>query len=108
MAVVFMIFIQMAIPSWKKIIPQLIVASFLVIFVAPIIDWIVSGGKGLKMTYFFDAPKEMFFSFFSLFFKNFSEGVTLGLKIEGILILLFLSSLVYFTSKNGKNWLYTS
>lgn len=101
-ALVFMIFIQIAIPGWKNIIPQLIVSSFFVIFIAPIVDWVVSGGKGLKMTYLFDAPKEMFFSFFSFFIKNFGNGVTFGLKIEGILILLSLSYLVYFTSKNIK------
>jgi 4-hydroxybenzoate polyprenyltransferase len=101
-AMVFMIFLQMAIPSWKRIAPQFVSISFLVIFVAPIVDWIVSGGKGLKMTYLFDTPKEMLHSLLFFLVKNFDSGVTFGLRIEGILILLSFGLLVYFISKNWK------
>src|SRR3989344_5410346 len=61
-AVVFMIFLQLVIPSWKKVIPQLTAISFF-------------GG-------------------------NLYTGVTLGIRIEIVLMLLFIGLLVYFIEKS--------
>ena len=100
--VVFMIILQKAVPSWKNIIPQFVAVSFLMIFIAPIIDWIISGGKGLKMVYLFDPPKEMLFSFLYFTNKSLNGGSTLGLQIEIALMLLLVGLFVYLVSKNWK------
>lgn len=81
----FMVFFQIVLPSWKNVAPQFVAISSLGVLVAPVIDWIISGGKGLKMTYFFVG-----------------NGATFGLKIEIALGLLFLGLFVYFISKSWK------
>lgn len=107
-AMVFMFLVQKALPDWRHIVSQLVVSSFLIIFIAPIIDWIVSAGKGLKMTYLFDSPGEMFSSFFLFLFGNFGNGVSLGLRIEGVLLAALLGLLVYMISRNWKRTLIIS
>jgi len=99
-AVVFMIFLQLVIPSWKKVIPQLTAISFLAVLIGPIADFIISGGKGFRMAYLFDTPKEMLVSFFTFFGGNLYTGVTLGIRIEIVLMLLFIGLLVYFIEKS--------
>lgn len=99
-AVVFMIFIKLVLPSWKKIAPQFVSLAFIVVLVAPIIDWVVSGGKGLTMTYLFNSPKEMIFSFLTFFGSDFSTGITFGLRIEMAVILLFVGAIVYSTKRS--------
>ena len=99
-AVIFMIFLQLVIPSWKKVIPQLTAISFLAVLIGPIADFIISGGKGFRMAYLFNTPKEMLVSFFTFFGGNLYTGVTLGIRIEIVLMLLFIGLLVYFIEKS--------
>jgi len=101
-AVVFMIFLQIAVPSWKKIIPQLTVISFLAILIGPVADWILSGGNGFKMAYLFETPREMLSSFLSFFGGNLSVGVTWGIRIEMALLFLFIWLFVFFVEKNWR------
>jgi 4-hydroxybenzoate polyprenyltransferase len=101
-AVVLMIFLQIAVPSWKKVIPQLTAISFLALLVGPLADWIISGGNGFRMAYLFEAPREMMFSFLSFFGKNLSVGVTWGIRIEMALLLLFIGLFVYFAQKSWR------
>lgn len=100
-AVIFMIVIQISIPKWKHITPQLIAVSFFAVLIAPIIDWAVSGGRGLKMVYLFDTPKRILLSFLSFTNESSGGGSTIGLQIEIGLVLLTLGLLVYFV---GKSW----
>lgn len=102
MAVVFMIFLQKILPSWRHVAPQLIALSFIMIFIAPIADWVISGGKGLTMTYLFDSPREMFVSLLTFFGKNLYVGITWGLRIEIALVVLFIGFFVYFVEKSLK------
>lgn len=101
-AVVTMIFLELAIPSWKKVIPQLVAVSFGVILISPIVDWIISGGQGLRMAYLFDTPREMIFSWFSFFGKDLSVGITWGLRIEVGIILFTTGLLIYFLEKSWR------
>ncbi|OHA94122.1 MAG: hypothetical protein A3E02_00550 [Candidatus Zambryskibacteria bacterium RIFCSPHIGHO2_12_FULL_38_34] len=101
-AVVFMIFLQVFIPSWKSVIPQLVAISFSAIFIAPVVDWLVSGGKGLRMLYLFDSPKGMLFSFLSFTNKSFNDSATIGLQIELASLIIFSGLLIYFVNKNWK------
>lgn len=74
-----------------------------VILLPPIIDLIISGGRGIKMAYlFFDGFPEMLPSFFSFFGKFIEPGITLGIRIEVALILAGLAYLTYLKSKSFK------
>lgn len=99
-AVVLMIFLQIAAPNWKKVIPQFTAVSMLAVIIGPIADWVISGEKGFRMAYLFEAPREMLVSFLSFFGKNLSMGVTWGIRIEMALILLFIGLFVYFVQKS--------
>jgi len=96
-----MIFFHFVIPSWRKAVPQFIALASPILFLPPIVDWIISGGKGIKMTYLFNTPKEMIYSFLSIF--SHKVGVaTVGIKIEIILALLLFGVLVYFIQRSWK------
>lgn len=99
-AVIIMIFLQSIVPRWKNVIPQLTALSLLTVFIAPIADWIITGGKGVKMAYLFDTSKELFASFFSFFSANISANITEGIRIEVAFILLFAGLLMYGIEKN--------
>ncbi|NLE07217.1 MAG: UbiA family prenyltransferase [Parcubacteria group bacterium] len=91
-----MLILKVFIPNWKNIIPQFTAITLPAIFIPPIVDLIVSGGKGFKTTYFFDMPEEIFSSFL-----NFgSSGVTIGLRIEILIVLLCLGVFVYLVQKS--------
>lgn len=98
--VIFMILFQYSIPSWKNISTQFVAITSLIIFVAPIIDWIVSEGKGFRMTYFFDAPKNVAIRFLTFGVTDIYTGATIGLRIEIALVLLFFGLLVFFVQKS--------
>ena len=102
MVVVFMVFIREILPGWKHIAPQLAVFSFLLVFIAPVVDWIISGGEGLRMAYLFDAPREILISFLTFFGKDLSVGITWGIRAEVALALLSLGFVVYFAEKSFK------
>jgi 4-hydroxybenzoate polyprenyltransferase len=96
-----MVFFQIVIPSWKKVIPQFIALASPMLFIPPIADWIISRGKGIKMTYLFNTPAEIVSSFLSIF--SFKAGVaTAGIKIEIILALFLFGILVYFLQRSWK------
>ena len=92
------LFFSFAIPNWKNVIPQFVAMSSFVIFLPPIIDWIVSAGKGSKMTYFFDTPMGIWHSILDFG----SSSTTAGLKIEIALVLICLFALIYFVQKSWK------
>lgn len=97
-----MVILRFSIPNWSKIVPQITAFSFLVIVISPIIDFIASGGRGFKMFYMFDRPKEMLFSFLFFFGKHINNGATIGLVIEIALAIIFLGFFVYFVSGSLK------
>jgi 4-hydroxybenzoate polyprenyltransferase len=99
-ALVLMVFLWFAVPSWRQCLPQFAVCSFILVLLAPIIDFLISRGSGLQMTYLFETPRDMFFSFLTFFGPNWHQGITLGMRIELALILFLTSFLVYKTSRN--------
>lgn len=84
LAVIFMLFIQKAAPSWEKVSPQLVAVSMVVVFLAPIIDLLVSKGNA-TMTYFFLGQP--------------ATGITLGIRLEVVLIILFFGLFVYLSER---------
>lgn len=91
-----MLFLSVVIPNWKHVIPQFVVVTLPAVFIPPIVDWMVSGGKGFKVTYFFDKPSEMLHSLL-----NFgSVGTTIGLKVEMAAVFICFGILVYLIQKS--------
>lgn len=97
-----MVILRLFVPSWSKVIPQIVAFSFLAIIISPIVDFIVSKGQGSKMIYMLDKPKEMLFSFLCFFGKHINNGATVGLVIEIALAIIILGFFVYSVSKNLK------
>ena len=75
--------------------------GFLVILIPPILDLISGGVGGHGMSYLFVSGKELLLQFITYFSSgNISSGVTLGMKIEGILGFIFCYAYVYSATKN--------
>lgn len=58
-----------------------------IIWIAPITDLIVSLGHGFAMSYIITNPSVLFFDFLTFFGPHLTKGVTVGIRLEIILIL---------------------
>lgn len=76
--------------------------GFILIWLTPIIDLILTLGRGQKIMYMTFDPKNPFTTF--LFLQTMPEGITNGIRLELILIFVFIA--IYFFWKS-KNILYT-
>ncbi|MFA6353967.1 MAG: UbiA family prenyltransferase [Candidatus Paceibacterota bacterium] len=75
--------------------------GFFFIWIPPIVDLIFGGVGGHSINYLFVTGKELFLQFVTYFFsEQTNSGVTLGMKIEGILGGIFVFSYVYTITKN--------
>jgi len=95
-----MLVLQFVLPDWKKAIPLMTLYSMLLIYSAPIIDWIVSGGKGFVQGYLYVGPNELIHSFFTFFGPYHSPGITIGIHIELAMMFLGIGAFVYVVRKN--------
>ncbi len=81
-------------------IARVILPCFIILVIVPVIDLAVSGGKGLRLAYMTpeDTPSllEKFFTFFG---PNFRQGITLGIRVEVLLVIM--GSFFYFYLKKG-------
>ncbi len=98
-----LLILHFALPSWRKVLPQFISIAFVFILLAPIIDWSVSSGQGLTMTYLFQTPRELLHSFLTFFGPNIKQGITIGIRVELATILILSGLLIYSENKNQKN-----
>ena len=98
-ALIMMLVLGRAIPSWNKVIPAMTLFALLITIVPPIIDWLITGGKGVSMAYLFDIPHNMVYSFFTFFGPFTAQGITLGIRIELALILVGIGYFVYAVRK---------
>lgn len=74
-----------------------------IMLLPPIIDLLITGGRGAGMAYlFFNSFSEMAQSLLSFFGKFIEPGITLGIRIEVALILIGLGYLIYLRTKNLK------
>ena len=77
------------------------ILGFCIIWLAPIIDLMTGGIGGHTMTYLFTSGKDLLFQFLTYFGAGtIPSGVTLGIKIEGIFIIIFCYLYVYRVTKN--------
>lgn len=71
-----------------------------VIWLAPILDIIISFGHGYRMTYIFDTSSALIFDFLTFFGPRLTHGATYGIRIEIIIILLLIGWYVWLVRKN--------
>lgn len=107
LALSIMLFMYIVLPEWKKAIPGLILFGFTATWLAPILDFIVSGGRGFKMTYLFQHGIQLVQSYLT-FFGDPRYGITTGIHVEVMLIIIFFAVVYYFTQKNIWRTLATS
>lgn len=95
-ALVFMIYVRKVVPSFRHVAAVLGVLALTALFIAPILDWVITQGRGTTMAYLFDTPREMLTSLLTFF----GSGVTIGIRIEAFLILLGFGIFVYLSEKS--------
>ena len=95
-----MLLLQAVIPTWKKVLPQAVLFVLTLTFIPPIIDWIVSGGKGSTMAYLFESPSQMVRSLFSFFGPLTHAGITLGIRVELLILILGIGTVVYYVRRS--------
>jgi len=79
-------------------IAKTVLPAFIILILAPIVDLILSQGKGYNQTYLLpDVHGNLILRFFTLFGEYNNSGITPGIKIE--FIILFVGSFVYFYLK---------
>ncbi len=71
-----------------------------VIWLAPLIDIVLSFGKGYKMTYIFDSGNRLIFDFFTFFGSSLTNGATYGIRMGIIIILIGIGWYVWLNTKN--------
>lgn len=99
-ALASMLVFQYALPTWKKSIPVIALFGLTIMFVPPIIDWLVSGGKGISMAYIAQSPADMVYSFLTFFGRFVTRGATIGMRIEIAMALLGVGAFVYYVRKS--------
>jgi len=72
------------------------------IWLAPIIDILVSQGRGFKMMYLFDNGINLIFDFFTFFGPNLTFGATIGIRVGIFISLIAIGFLVYLKNKSLK------
>ncbi len=80
--------------------PKVILFGLPIIWIAPIIDLLLSGGKGYVMAYVRDTHFDLIRDFFTFFGPNFINGATPGMRIEIGLILIGAGLYVFFTTRS--------
>lgn len=70
------------------------------IWLAPLLDILVSKGRGLRMLYVFDSGKNLVFDFFTFFGPKISSGATIGIRFG---IALALIGIIYLIWKEIKD-----
>ena len=73
--------------------------GFLVIWIAPVIDFMAGGVGGYLISYFFIPAMELLWRFATFFGGNIDFGITLGIQIETVLGILFCFFYVYTATK---------
>lgn len=81
---------------------KVILYGSIIIWFAPIFDIISTGGSGALMTYSFGGGKKMFLEYLSFFTPHITQGLTLGIRVEVLIILLGLGFLVWQLKRNIK------
>jgi len=84
-----------------KKIAKIVLPSFIVLIVVPIVDLLVTGGKGHSITYLLPGTHDNLLLRFLTFTGEFGQlGISPGIKVEGAIVLT--AAFVYFFIKSKK------
>lgn len=87
----------------KKSLNQILnfeIKIFLFALLPPIIDLLVTKGKGSAILYIVTEPQKLPIAFFELLNPITSSGITFGVHVAAYLILIFLSIFIYRATRN--------
>ncbi len=73
--------------------------GFCMIWIAPLADLVVSGGKGILMSYLFLPPSKLLNAFLTLGGGSIFGGITFGIKIEMIMAMALCGGYVYVKTR---------
>ena len=73
-----------------KRVGKIFFVSLPILWLSPIADLILTRGHGVMMAYIFDAPIELVKDFFLFFGPRLSGGITLGIRAEVFLMIVFI------------------
>ncbi len=79
---------------------KLLLFSLPIIWIAPIVDIILSKGKGYHMSYIYNTGKYLLLDFFKFFSPYYFEGATYGIRVGIIIILISIGWFVWRERKN--------
>jgi 4-hydroxybenzoate polyprenyltransferase len=97
-ALIFIIIFRLATGKKVKSVARIVFLFFFIVILPPIIDLIISSGKGLNITYLFpETHRDIWYRFFTFGGDYKMIGVTPGMRIE-VAIALFLSFLYFYLS----------
>ncbi len=78
---------------------NMLLFGFLVILLPPVIDFVVSGGKGLWSFYIFDGLSGLLFRYFTFFGDRPDMGITYGVRVEVALVTVLFGLYVFVKTK---------
>jgi 4-hydroxybenzoate polyprenyltransferase len=79
---------------------KLVIFSFLVIWVGPVVDLVSSGGAGYMMAYIFTGGHGLLLDFLALGGTSPFGGITVGIKTEIIIVLIGVVTYVFLKTRN--------
>lgn len=79
---------------------KIVLSGLPLLWLAPIVDITLSGGKGYKMTYIFDTGTKLIFDFLTFFGPNLTKGATYGMRTGIALSIFGLGYYVWLKRKN--------
>ncbi|MEK7463746.1 MAG: UbiA family prenyltransferase [Patescibacteria group bacterium] len=74
--------------------------GFMIIWLPPLLDLIVSWGAGYTMHYLFLLPKDLLTAFLTMFWSTADTGITYGIRIEIALVVISSFAIIYFYTKS--------
>ncbi|MFC1700953.1 UbiA family prenyltransferase, partial [Patescibacteria group bacterium] len=99
-ALFFILILSLFIKDHFVHISKVILFGMIITWIPPIIDMIVSRGKGIGMAYLFQLPIDLARNFFLFFGAHKMPGITPGIRIE---IFLVLISVFFYTKWKTKD-----
>lgn len=74
-----------------------------VLLLPPLFDLVITQGRGWQLAYIFQGFPELIFSFFTFFGNLYDPGISLGMRVEVLLILIGLFVFIYYQKKQLVN-----
>ncbi len=102
----FMYIVDVFTGQGRKVVP-VVLFSLPLLWLAPILDIILTGGRGAVMTYIFALPGTLLLDLLT-FFGPFASGITLGIRIEVVVILVLIGVYVYMYTQSVQKTIFSA